>query len=128
MTMCDSASHKYICVSGGTAFQDCHFFRAGLVRLYQYKQLILKNNGATYELKRKIIQAKHQWGGRERERERERERGRKRERGKKERKNAILHYSDCARNCDQGHLNVTEILSQTSVTNFIVLFYFNFPT
>lgn len=66
--MCDSASHKYICVSGGTAFQECHFFRAGLVKLYQYRQFILKNTGATYKLKKKkIIQARHQLGGGEEE-------------------------------------------------------------
>lgn len=43
-------------------------------------------------------------------------------------KNAMLHYSDCARNCAHGNLNTTEIFSQTSsITNFTLLFYFNFP-
>jgi len=41
-------------------------------------------------------------------------------------KNAILHYPDCARNCAQGNLNTKEILSQTSITNFTLLFNFNF--
>lgn len=105
--MCDSASHRYICVSGGTAFQDCHFFRAGLVKLHQYRQFILKNTAATYKFKKKLYRLNNS--------------------GKKKKKtNAILHYSDCARNCAQGHLNVTEILSQTSITNFTILFYFNF--
>jgi hypothetical protein len=58
--MCDSASHKYICAFEGTAFQDCHFCRAGLVKLYQHSQFILKNTGATYEFK-ETVYAKHQW-------------------------------------------------------------------
>jgi hypothetical protein len=46
---------------------------------------------------------------------------------KKKTKNAILHYSDCARNYAQGLPHATEILPQTSITNFTLLFNFNFP-